>query len=161
VLQLRGIVPHFLPEHEWIEAIEAAIRHDQPEARTGDMPGPVKRAVVDPLRLEQYEDEQMEIMGLERKEFSEEVRLLVKVADLIDEMFHVNMEVAMGNSLLIRQVEVTRDRFHAAVRRAGLPWEVAAMVEEEISRMQSGFYLPANKPETDVLTAAGDDEIPF
>lgn len=161
-----------LMEHKWhwsdntrLQALECAMFHDVPEARTGDMPGPVKRAVTDPDKLASYEAEQLEVMGIEERTYTQEVLDLVKVADLIDEMFHVAMEISMGNGLIVRQMQVTTDRFHAAVRRANLPWEVAAMVEEEIARMQQGFHLPANVPATDPLTPGPDasdiEELPF
>lgn len=159
-------------KYEWawpvatqLAAVRCALQHDIAEARTGDMPGPVKRAIVDQGRLVEYEEDQLGVMQMIPEVFTGEVLALVKVADLIDEYFHVAMEISMGNSLLVRQLEITKDRFHAAVRRARLPWEVAAQVEDEVARMASGFQLPANHPSTDPLTpgpgADGVEEIPF
>lgn len=167
-----GLYTSELLKHKWhwsaeqkLQAMECALMHDIAEARTGDMPGPVKRAVTDPAKLSAYETEQLEIMGIDHPVCDAEVLDLVKVADLIDEAFHVAMEISMGNGLIVRQMQITMDRFHAAVRRAKLPWEVASMVEEEIARMQQGFHLPANTPATDPLTADAlifeNSEIPF
>ena len=150
-------------------AIQCAMEHDMPEARTGDMPGPVKRAVTDPTRLARYELDQMRIMGIEPTDYGDEIEAVVKVADLIDEMFHVATEVAMGNSLLVRQVEVTTERFEQACIRAQVPMDVVFMVGDEVKRMQSGFMLPANSAQTDPLTRKvnsiyspdDDEEIPF
>jgi 5'-deoxynucleotidase len=148
-----------------LQAVECALYHDAVEARTGDMPGPVKRAVTDPDKLDAYEIEQAEIMGFEIPVYDEDVLAVVKVADLIDELFHVAMEISMGNSLIVRQYSVTLERFHAAVRRAALPLEMAAVVEEEVHSLRMGFQLPANKPETDPLTSDVEngyiEDLPF
>lgn len=146
-------------------AIECALMHDIPEARTGDMPGPVKRAVVDPDKLAEFEHEQMQVMGLEKVEYPDHIVRLVKVADLIDELFHVVVEISMGNSLMVPQEQITRDRLTAAIRRAGLPWSLEVMIDDQIADLRGGVRLPENRPDTDPLTPAldfnADEEIPF
>lgn len=138
--------------------MEAALQHDAPEFWTGDMPGPVKRQVVDKEKLADLEDEAMERLG----EFcvipyDDDILSLVKVADLIDEMFHLATEIAMGNSLIRLQYEITRGRFYAATAvaevKAGLKGqEVRDIIEKEIESMRRGVELPVNDSRTDPLT---------
>lgn len=155
-------------EYMHVAAISHALQHDVAEARTGDMPGPVKRAVVDRDKLEAYETEALALMGVEELDIDEvamaEIEALVKVADLIDEYFHVATEIAMGNSLIRPQLNVTRERFEAAVSIADLPYSVVQRVDEEVASLNAGVQLPKNSSATDPLTARAqetDEEQPF
>lgn len=147
-----------------MRVLEAALIHDVAEARTGDMPGPVKRAVVDMERMASYEKDQLALLGIDEVEEDDDILALVKVADLIDEYYHVVGEIAMGNSLIKPQRAVTRARLEAAIAKTELPFVVLVDLDREIDEMENGVRLPGNKPETDPLTPGPldfDDDIPF
>lgn len=142
-------------------AIECALMHDVAEARTGDMPGPVKRAVIDRDKLKRYEAEQLTTMGFDEIEYPEHVLGLVKVADLIDELFHIVVEIAMGNSLLKPQEAITHSRLVVACNKADLPFSVLEAIDGQIESLRGGVRLPENTPATDPLTPDYSEEIPF
>lgn len=83
--------------------LRSALVHDLPEASTGDMPGPAKRAMMDPERSVSVERHYMQTrfpddfgawLGTKG---DPEIRLLVKVADLLDEIMFLQTECQLGN----------------------------------------------------------------
>jgi 5'-deoxynucleotidase YfbR-like HD superfamily hydrolase len=90
------------PSAGW-QTLRFAIFHDVAEQFTSDLPGPVKRAVVDPDKLKVYES-----LGL-RLRFdtlvpvvppNEAAAAIVKTADLLDEMCYLLGEERLGNTNL-------------------------------------------------------------
>ena len=72
--------------------------HDVPECITSDVPGPVKRELMDPNALSRYEDNVVR----ERWKFSPtsctpEEKAILKTADLLDETLYLAGETQMGN----------------------------------------------------------------
>lgn len=84
-------------------AVAYALIHDMAEATTGDIMGPVKRRLVNKVSLSDFEDEIMEGMGPYYKNHekpSTAARIVVKAANIIDEYFHISLELAMGNNCM-------------------------------------------------------------
>lgn len=144
-----------------LEALQYAMLHDAAEGRTGDMPGPVKRAVVDREKLEAYEAEELATMGLSLPCVDDDVKALVKVADVMDDLFHIVTEISMGNSLIRHQRLITTERFRKAVELADLPHSVFDQVLQECDNLDRGLYLPENTHHTDPLTEDPNWDIPF
>lgn len=122
------------------EAIQWALRHDMAEAVTGDIMGPVKRKLIDKKALNKFEDEIMDKMGeyyrVERP--SPEVVLIVKAANIIDEYFHVCLEVAMGNNCMRAMLDAVQVRMNAAMLKINLS-RVTSDIIREGGRMIRGI----------------------
>lgn len=125
------------------------------------MPGPVKRAVVDREKLDAYETDQLALMGLTLPDVPQDVKDLVKVADVMDDLFHIVTEISMGNSLIRHQREVTTERLREAIRIADLPHSVFDQVLRECAELDGGLRLPENNAATDPLTPDLSKDIPF
>ena len=102
---------------ERLTVIEYALVHDVFETWTSDIPGPAKRAIVDPDKLDAYHKEfgrgmgpyyHQAMLGKVSIVFSDDedpeqghleynTRDIVKVADLIDSVFYLKSEILFGN----------------------------------------------------------------
>lgn len=92
--------------------VELALLHDFPEYLTSDIPGPVKRTVADPDRVKQFESHIYRINGVSHPELfvSEKMMQLLKLANLIDEWWTLQLDVARGNSTILGFVKSVEDR---------------------------------------------------
>ena len=105
-------------------ALLAALVHDMPEVRTGDFPGPVKREIVDHTRAKRLDARVLFDMGYEsmmNANIDGKVAAFIKVADILDEIFYLESERALGNKGLDAVYQQTEERLLAATRAAGLP----------------------------------------
>lgn len=152
---------------DWTEAkkraaLSYALTHDMPEAVTGDMPGPVKRAVTNPRELEAYEERALMGMGFSTAMADNDIRALVKVADLIDDLFYLHGERGLGNRMLGEGLTQVEERLGAAVEAAGLPLTVVQTAVARARAMELvGAPLPRNHHSTDPLTPDRDKDIPI
>ena len=136
-------------EKRWI-AMEYALRHDAAEYRTGDIPGPVKKYIVDPFLLKSYEDTVVAELGPDYGVLQitdEEILSVVKTADIIDTYLWLCTEVAMGNLMLDRQRMATLERLRAATDKIDCP-DIFWMVEAEGRKLWEGLELPEYTPPT-------------
>lgn len=100
-----------LGNDEAVSLLLNALWHDVPEVFTGDIPGPVKRAVVNADFMQSYEVRGMlDRFNLTKKEISPKVRLLLKFADLLDEVCYLTSEERIGNKEAERALEVSQAR---------------------------------------------------
>lgn len=85
-----------------------ALVHDLEESYVGDIPGPVKRIIVLDGKMREFTDAENKrrypslIRYIERghDEINDEIRSIVKVASLMDEVMILIQERRMGNTLL-------------------------------------------------------------
>lgn len=85
------------------ELLWAALMHDQDEMITGDIVGFVKRAVVDPYKLEQFVNDGISNHSpftVPTVTSSDEVNKIIRVADLMDAMFFICWETLQGNKMM-------------------------------------------------------------
>lgn len=156
--------------HERAIVIDVALRHDVIEVWESDIPGPAKRSIVDDKRHDEYKKLFAEGMGdlYRRRAFDADSRCvnvwmtdeslgapvivtpsqIVKVADLVDEIFFLAMEMQLGNNLVrgLYQKELSR-LDQAAVSLGGDKFaeELIQTVGTEIARLgDEGAIIPFN-----------------
>lgn len=156
-----------IEEHMWYwspyqkyAALQYALVHDMAEARMSDIPGPVKRSIRDPLKFEQIEHDVLADIGVEDIGCDDEIKALVKVADLIDEFFFISEEVAMGNKTLDRVHVGVSNRLQSAIAKAGLPASIFAEVDSAAYEMHN-FNTWSNNDDVKPSVTKPDDEYPF
>jgi len=88
--------------HELLgDVLSYALIHDLAETFTGDIPGPTKRRIVDPEKLNTLEKNEMVArFGVNGLFATEDTKKIVKTADLIDEVMHLLTEMTLGNQSL-------------------------------------------------------------
>lgn len=101
-------------------AVRYALVHDVAEARMSDIPGPVKRMIKDPAKYEETELLVTRGMGFVDKYgqdyyTDDDIKALVKVADLIDEYLYLNMEAIGGNGHVKTLLPQVWDRLTSAI----------------------------------------------
>lgn len=140
-----------------VALFEAAMRHDLAEIVTSDMPGPSKRAIVDKHKLAEYEARFMQHIGqYARFEPFHDLAAIIKAADCIDAYFWLSMEVAHGNRLLTKELQVAKERM--AIACAAISCESAAYeVEQEAYQFCFGIDL-APRLDTDLPSKTGGPE---
>jgi 5'-deoxynucleotidase YfbR-like HD superfamily hydrolase len=89
-----------LNDSDTLEAVTFAMWHDVPERVTGDLPGPVKKSIVDEDKLGRIE--RIALMAFDGGSWcsgraSNTVAAIVKAADYIDQCFFLATEIQMGN----------------------------------------------------------------
>lgn len=92
-----------------------ALCHDELEALTGDLPSTVKSPIIttELKRLcDEYDEEYTP---------DEEVKIIVKAADLLEQMLWLHEEIAMGNRRVLQVYEGVTDRFELAWDK--VPWD--------------------------------------
>lgn len=126
-------------------AMDCALRHDMPEAQTGDTPGPIKRQITDRVKLREFEDRFFAIVEPDWSPdiVTPEIKAVIKVADLIDELFWVNIEILMGNRMLSSHLSIVTGRLGLALANIQLP-NLLFEVLDECSKMGRGVDLPQN-----------------
>lgn len=102
-----------LPAHAW-DAVNFALRHDAIEIWMSDIPGPAKRDLISPDTLALYQTDFGKAMGDEYTEAMKDQMVhgylgiryrisdLVKVADVLDQVFYLYSELLMGNTFVDR-----------------------------------------------------------
>lgn len=156
------------------EVMDAALRHDAFEAWTSDPPGPAKRSITDPVKYNAYHKLFADGMGYlyrrsqdflttgvvrtvaiagDARLFS--VKAIVKVADLIDEVFYLAFEQNLGNNMVrdLYQRELSR-LDQAAIALAGDKFaeDLMGVVGAQIARIgEEGAQIPSN--DTDLKPA--------
>lgn len=102
-----------------------ALIHDAEESRMSDIPGPVKRMIKDQDKLDKVEARVLASMGYTDKygfawHVDEDIKAVVKAADLIDEFFYLNMESSMGSRIVTQLLVQVESRLMSALNK--LPW---------------------------------------
>lgn len=94
-----------------------ALWHDAEETISGDMPGPTKRQVVDRKAFNAYMNAKMSqrFPEMEWIEPADDIKVIVKVADLLDELFYMLTEKQMGNGALETLISNTTRNLSEAV----------------------------------------------
>lgn len=132
-----------------MDIVSAALRHDVAEVKTGDSPGPAKRAVTDEEKLYRYEREFLATLGDDYSTTIEPaVALVIKAADTIDAWYYLMGEVAHGNQLLKREAVIALDRMRLALEPLGLR-ELAYYIKKEGEKFLDGIDL-APRLDTDL-----------
>jgi 5'-deoxynucleotidase YfbR-like HD superfamily hydrolase len=95
----------------------AALVHDIDETISGDMPGPYKRLFSDGELRDVNDSVAVELRerGLWTAVMDAEIRVILKVADLIDEAGWLYDEINLGNASLSAVLSNTMDRLSAAI----------------------------------------------
>jgi 5'-deoxynucleotidase YfbR-like HD superfamily hydrolase len=155
-----------MSQSQTAECVRYALYHDIAEATTGDIPGPVKKAIVDPDKFAAYEKLAEQKAGLcDADDWGTEVKAIVKIADLIDEVFYLKSEEMLGNRTLKHALETSMYRFHNAVQLAPMSYDkkqtVLNSVQGQLGEAEGGAILPSFFATTDPLTPDTSDEIPF
>lgn len=142
-------------------AIKYALIHDVSEARMSDIPGPVKRMIKDPAKYEATERRVVRDMGFVDRYghdyyVDEDIKDLVKVADLIDETMFLVMELQGGNGHVKILLQQVKDRLGKALASAMclityLP-DVSSWVEQMEAEISLGLVTLQN--DEDVVKAA-------
>ena len=150
--------------------VAAALRHDMGEVLCSDIPGPVKRAVVDIDSLEDYERRFLDTLGPEYHTIGLENvhdKAIIKAADCIDATFYLASEVARGNQMLSRELDIAEDRMKIAIRALAVPFsysrhgDLFEIISQEITELFGPIEL-APRLDTDLpQEEAVQDEIPF
>lgn len=114
----------------WTDRVRAqvlsyALVHDLEESYVGDIPGPVKRAIIGHGELGDLIEAENEARYPSLAKYTVEVTAItaavVKVASLMDEVMLLIQEERMGNRLLLHVGENSRNRLEAAW--FALPWD--------------------------------------
>lgn len=122
-----------------------AIMHDVPEYVTGDMPGPVKRMVVDKDKLNEYEGRIYKGLDL-TVNISVAEKQVIKAADLIDECFFLRGELNMGNKTVMLQLENAMSRMERAICKLVQPGPDRVRLLNAINQQlhRGTFAIPIN-----------------
>jgi len=89
-----------LSQEDTLEAIIYALYHDAPEAVTGDVPYSAKRKHPEIEKaLRKAEDTIYKELNIERRD---EIKAIVKLADVLEAYHYCKAEVALGNTNFIR-----------------------------------------------------------
>jgi len=100
------------------EILHAALWHDVEECFTGDIPGPAKRDMA--CQAPSHKD--WLLAEIERRfpgqvcNISDDIRRILKVANLLDEVFYKATEINMGNKGAIHSCSLSHNRLYAAVK---------------------------------------------
>lgn len=108
--------------------------HDMDEVVTGDMPGPVKRRLIDPTKLAIFTKTQMTRLfpSLAWLCPGDEVAAIVKVADCLDEVLWLVIEQRMGNDMLQTVYNDSQERLFRKIETLPCRVEVRNLLRSEI-----------------------------
>lgn len=129
-----------LPHSRKYQIVHWALIHDMPETVLSDTPGPVKRATVNEMNFRAAESQVFGELGsgYDHDDFDKQARGIVKVANLIDEVFYLHMERLMGNQFIERVFQNSWARMIMACRDAGMPTELSNIIKVELDAMMEG-----------------------
>jgi 5'-deoxynucleotidase YfbR-like HD superfamily hydrolase len=144
---------------ERANVMDYALRHDLGEIVTGDMPGPAKRALTDPMLVSSYEESFLVSIGQDPQDWPDYVKHIIKAADCIDAYYWISMEVLRGNMMMRNERFIALDRMRMALIQLGYP-EWVGEIEDQAERMATGIEL-SPRLDTDLPPQAPDEEIPF
>lgn len=154
-----------LTGHDTLRVLNYALRHDAFEVFISDLPGPAKRSIVDPQKLSRYHgkfadgmddayreamDEADEPIYVADRKSTTRVRIrdVVKVADLMDEVFFLAMEMNLGNNLVrgLYQKELSRlDQAAVLVGGDEFAGKLMEEVGKQVTRIgEEGAVIPTN-----------------
>lgn len=109
-----------LGNHILIECLRHGLEHDRDEVFTSDIPGPIKRATMDPERLKFYElKEGLKRFIMQKYDTNEVVVAVRKLADLMDEMAYWNEEHMSGNRRARRVIQIIGITLDEAALKVG------------------------------------------
>jgi 5'-deoxynucleotidase YfbR-like HD superfamily hydrolase len=101
--------------------LDYALRHDLEEVFMSDVPGPVKRATQDEKKMQEFVEEELyRRFGMDWRTHGvvpdkwPEIKYIVKVADLLDEVFYLASEQQMGNKAVSNVLEHSYERLRKA-----------------------------------------------
>ncbi len=99
--------------------LDHALRHDLEEGFMSDIPGPSKRKIVDREKYDKISHEgNVQLYGVDYNlhtvVFNETIKMIIKVADLLDECFFLATEIQLGNRSLGRVMANSRIRLFEA-----------------------------------------------
>lgn len=115
--------------------LDAALRHDVEEVYMSDIPGPSKRAMIhDRDKHEDYlHTENLRRFGMDYNkrngtyylnaidddayEQCQEIKAIIKVADLLDECFYLATEIQLGNQSLQKVLAHSAGRLQEALKK--------------------------------------------
>lgn len=105
------------------EAVTYALWHDVAELFTGDIPGPVKRRIVDYTKLNEFNQEAIsktfpyEESANPGLVVSLESRTIVKLADCMEEVAFLATEINMGNQSVVEYLDDAKGRLQKAIEK--------------------------------------------
>lgn len=159
--------------------MDAALRHDASEAWSSDVPGPAKRSLFDEDKHIAYKAKFAESMNdlylasmadMDSLVYSYlgdtyRVRDIVKVADLIDEVFFLAFERNLGNNLVKDLYQREMNRLdQAAVALAGdkFAGDLMGIIGTEIARIgEEGAVIPVNDSDLTPGLEIPANDMPF
>lgn len=99
--------------------LDMALRHDIEESFTSDIPGPSKRAMIDDEKANRWVIDELNRRFLENfrqipMEEELNIKLIIKIADLLDEVFYLATEQQLGNRAISKVLEHSYDRLFKA-----------------------------------------------
>ena len=129
-----------IQDNERLQIMEAAMSHDMAEIRTGDLPGPAKRAVVDRDKLLAYEHSFLLELGCTPHNLTEKGWQIIKAADTIDAYYWCAVECAQGNMMMRYEKDVAYDRMRIALQKLGFK-NLHQAIDAEAKKLSEGVYL--------------------
>lgn len=129
-----------------------ALWHDMDEVITGDLPGPVKRKAIEPGKYRTFIAEEMarrfpggEYMSPgNRNAETIEIEMVVKIADMVDELLTLECDIRMGNSDLDSIVKNTSARLFGYIKKSAMSQDRATVLCRAIvdAVARHGLYAP-------------------
>lgn len=104
-----------------LHLLQAALWHDADEIVTGDIPGPVKRAIPDRPSWESYVNDVMRQHVADYPRAIAEEKLVLTVANLLDECAYLAGEIRSGNGHVRRAYQLSTERLQQSWQELNLP----------------------------------------
>lgn len=138
IVQILGIgYPYIAP------VLYHCLEHDRSECYTSDIPGPVKRGIVDKTAELVYETrEDFERFGANKFAADEVVLAIRKLADLMDEYAYWKEEGMLGNQRAGQMLAIVDSRLLKAAEHCG---KVTGNEEHMLPRIIEPFKSGCNK----------------
>lgn len=103
-----------------VKCLRHGLEHDRGECYTSDIPGPVKRSIVDKQSELYYEaKEDVRRFGIEKFDTDKVVVAIRKMADLMDEYAYWQEEYMLGNRRATQFLEIISPALHTASELVG------------------------------------------
>lgn len=138
------------PSEKRYLAISWALRHDMGEVVVGDIMGPVKRIIVDANKLADLEKQTLEAIGnyYSLNPPTDQMRMVVKAANCIDEFFWLSAELVMGNQSVREMQNIVAARMTKALKRIDLG-HLTGDLWAEYDNMRHGLGFPQKDNDLD------------